>query len=349
MPNRLVLIGNGFDLAHGLKTSYNDFLNWYMCNSFDEFCSKGNFEDNLVSMKRKYFNRSRTYNAPPKNVQDVIKYLSIDEYEKLHYNSQFFKKLISLLEKGWVDIERQYFQKLKSVFLLTALSDEDKQKNVQTLNKDFDQIISLLTTYINTINSDIKQSSKLPLENPQLNFQRAFERNESMPVTFLNFNYTETLVSLGYASENDIIHIHGRASQVEKNPIIFGYGDETDPIYQAVEDSGENSYLEHIKSFAYYKTDNYKKLIDLIDSDEYEVFVCGHSCGLSDRILLSEIFEHKNCSSIEVFYHKRNDGSDNFKEITQEISRHFKPQNKAVMRRRIVNQDSKNIIPQQAN
>ena len=27
--NRLVLIGNGFDLAHGLKTSYQDFINWY--------------------------------------------------------------------------------------------------------------------------------------------------------------------------------------------------------------------------------------------------------------------------------------------------------------------------------
>ena len=27
--NRLVLIGNGFDLAHGLPTSYKDFINWY--------------------------------------------------------------------------------------------------------------------------------------------------------------------------------------------------------------------------------------------------------------------------------------------------------------------------------
>ena len=27
--NRLVLIGNGFDLAHGLKTSYKDFICWY--------------------------------------------------------------------------------------------------------------------------------------------------------------------------------------------------------------------------------------------------------------------------------------------------------------------------------
>ena len=27
--NRIILIGNGFDLAHGLKTSYADFINWY--------------------------------------------------------------------------------------------------------------------------------------------------------------------------------------------------------------------------------------------------------------------------------------------------------------------------------
>ena len=27
--NRLVIIGNGFDIAHGLKTSYTDFINWY--------------------------------------------------------------------------------------------------------------------------------------------------------------------------------------------------------------------------------------------------------------------------------------------------------------------------------
>ena len=28
--NRLVIIGNGFDIAHGLKTSYMDFINWYL-------------------------------------------------------------------------------------------------------------------------------------------------------------------------------------------------------------------------------------------------------------------------------------------------------------------------------
>lgn len=27
--NRLAIIGNGFDMAHGLKTSYMDFINGY--------------------------------------------------------------------------------------------------------------------------------------------------------------------------------------------------------------------------------------------------------------------------------------------------------------------------------
>jgi hypothetical protein len=28
--NRIVLIGNGFDLAHGLNTSYKHFICWYL-------------------------------------------------------------------------------------------------------------------------------------------------------------------------------------------------------------------------------------------------------------------------------------------------------------------------------
>ncbi|MDR1763164.1 MAG: bacteriophage abortive infection AbiH family protein, partial [Dysgonamonadaceae bacterium] len=30
--NRIILIGNGFDLAHGLKTSYKDFINDFWIN-----------------------------------------------------------------------------------------------------------------------------------------------------------------------------------------------------------------------------------------------------------------------------------------------------------------------------
>ena len=32
--NRLVIIGNGFDLAHGLKTKYEQFIRWYLGDFF---------------------------------------------------------------------------------------------------------------------------------------------------------------------------------------------------------------------------------------------------------------------------------------------------------------------------
>ncbi|MBO7224693.1 MAG: hypothetical protein J6V35_02135 [Bacteroidales bacterium] len=30
--NRIIIVGNGFDLAHGVKTSYKDFIEWYFVN-----------------------------------------------------------------------------------------------------------------------------------------------------------------------------------------------------------------------------------------------------------------------------------------------------------------------------
>ena len=53
--NRLVIIGNGFDLAHGLKTSYKDFIRWYLDDFFENlFKSKEDIsynDDGLLNIK----------------------------------------------------------------------------------------------------------------------------------------------------------------------------------------------------------------------------------------------------------------------------------------------------------
>ena len=85
----------------------------------------------------------------------------------------------------------------------------------------------------------------------------------------------------------------------------------------------------------YPKTGNYKTLLNFLDNGripfkkdvydriselEFEVIIYGHSCGLSDRILLKTIFEHKNCKRIYVAFHK---DIDDYFNKTIEISRHF--------------------------
>jgi hypothetical protein len=96
-----------------------------------------------------------------------------------------------------------------------------------------------------------------------------------------------------------------------------------------------------IKSFQYPKTDNYHKLLSFIEANDFEVFVVGHSCGLSDRTLLKTIFEHDKCLCIKTFHYKGEE-EDFYKRI--EISRHFSDKQK--MRLRLLPFDQNATIPQ---
>ena len=63
--NRIVLIGNGFDLAHGLPTKYENFINWYWEKRVNSFA--GNLtsisEDCLCSIKITSDNDNRCWNV----------------------------------------------------------------------------------------------------------------------------------------------------------------------------------------------------------------------------------------------------------------------------------------------
>ncbi|RZJ82749.1 MAG: hypothetical protein EOO20_24040 [Chryseobacterium sp.] len=127
------------------------------------------------------------------------------------------------------------------------------------------------------------------------------------------------------------------------NPIIFGFGDELDKDYAGFELERTKGIFEYIKSFWYFRTSNYHNLIRFIDESPYQIFILGHSCGLSDRTMLNMVFEHENCKSVKIFYYK-NGAFNNYTPITQEISRHFR--NKQQMRRKIIPFDRSIPMPQ---
>lgn len=45
MIKRIILIGNGFDLAHGMKTAYRNFINDYWTSTLEDYlnCTEGVF------------------------------------------------------------------------------------------------------------------------------------------------------------------------------------------------------------------------------------------------------------------------------------------------------------------
>ena len=70
--NKIFLIGNGFDLAHGLPTRYLDFITWYLKDSCLKAIESGQYQDDCITVKinRQHF-RSRSINIE-EYINDII-------------------------------------------------------------------------------------------------------------------------------------------------------------------------------------------------------------------------------------------------------------------------------------
>jgi 3-hydroxyisobutyrate dehydrogenase-like beta-hydroxyacid dehydrogenase len=63
----------------------------------------------------------------------------------------------------------------------------------------------------------------------------------------------------------------------------------------------------------------------------FELFVVGHSCGLSDKTMLETIFGSDQCKAIKIYHYK---GWSGYFEKSIQISRHFK--DKAAKREKLM-------------
>lgn len=357
--NRIILIGNGFDLAHGLKTSYADFIDWYWGEwgkrllrgqskiEEDRLCSfELNDTTNLTSWSMAwqgyYYKREKPW--IPWDEHQVIELAKQDSNLcSFSIKSGFFSEVCKDVEtKGWVDIENVYYSYLSSGVI-----------EPKVINDDLDYLRGKLVEYLSDIQKSItddmvkeglRRMMKVHIREKdiaysswdQFSLDDMFGKQKNLPerILLLNFNYT-TLADLYLPDQvrNSPNHIHGRLS----NPgsVIFGYGDELDENYKKIVNKNNNEYLRNIKSVKYLESSNYRHLLEFIESAPYQIFIMGHSCGNSDRTLLNTLFEHKNCVSIKPFYYIRKDGTDNYMELVQNISRNFTDMK--LMRDRVVN------------
>ena len=369
--NRLILLGNGFDLAHGLKTSYTDFIIWYLKDAFTKAYNEHKYEDVFIGLER-----VRLEEVQMGVIRDIPKY--IDYYYKhdlyaLLYNkdlyvagtvyhpffsvkikSKFWERLVlTCLRSNWVDIENEFYEELMRLLTISHL--EQKEAGIKKLNQAMEGLISILEKYLQNIDPMPVNEEYLELFKSEISMNEIVTvklgKNEIAHETqVLNFNYTSTVEnyfqpSLKMVSDVNyrVNYIHGKLGD-PKNRLIFGFGDEMDERYLKMKLEKTEGFLEYIKTFWYLKTSNYHDLIRFIDADDFQVFILGHSCGLSDRTMLNMIFEHENCKSIKIFYYNDKAGNNNFKNLTQEISKHFT--NEGVMRKKIVPFDKSSPMPQ---
>ena len=115
--NRRVLIGNGFDLAHGMKTKYSDFILWYFNNAIIILNNEIEYKDRLLVLK---FKDSRIANfkgnfTSMEQFKNKLKYYQSDIF--LNIKSPFFKILYEKFnDLDWINIEAEYYSFLKGLF-----------------------------------------------------------------------------------------------------------------------------------------------------------------------------------------------------------------------------------------
>ncbi|MBQ0907549.1 hypothetical protein KBJ98_02410 [Flavobacterium sp. F-328] len=183
--NRLVIIGNGFDLAHGLPTSYKDFIDDYWkkvacTNHDDDFISFQNLEQHFKFEKVE--NLKGMANCISQ-LDQKIKFLDGEIYKEhgnnhsgkyprlqiLNYKNHFFKLINQKSVQNWVDIENEYYKQLKSIvdFKQVGISQDKvefellRKNKILRLNKEFDQVKNGLVSYLESrvfINEEILTS-----------------------------------------------------------------------------------------------------------------------------------------------------------------------------------------------
>lgn len=394
--NRIVLVGNGFDLAHGLKTSYADFIDWYWENKAHELQDvySDTLDDKLSCLKVHesnwyafILNHSLCDLSSErfwKNIRNSTDNIECKSYPFFDFIQKEYE------EKGWVDIENAYYQFLTSEEipipnlnielnvikqkLIRYLSEIQKENKIKYLNevyekitepfkKDdisvnsfeiFEKIINTrlwstdvilkeligsfkhLNFYYDLSNIHKYKESGRTIENLKTDIE--FPKELLLPdkIMLLNFNYTniaDNYFSNLFSDKIIINHIHGSLDKPDS--VIFGYGDERDELFNVLQKRKDIESLRNIKTMRYLETPNYKNMLAFIESAPYQVLIMGHSCGQSDGTLLNTIFEHKNCFSIKPYYYKKPDGTDNYMELIQNISRNFTDMK--LMRDRVVN------------
>lgn len=173
--NRLVIIGNGFDIAHGLPTKYKDFIDDYWSN-----INKTYYKDELIELNideigsyegiKNYSELIDKLNThfKPYGEKWIVKFDGFEFFlhkplgnntsvtSLLKFKNNFFRIVCNNSVENWVDIENLYYNELKKIVklkprdILTTEENQLKEKRnqVESLNNEFNSIKNLFEKYL---------------------------------------------------------------------------------------------------------------------------------------------------------------------------------------------------------
>lgn len=280
---RLLVIGNGFDIAHGLRTKYSDFLD--ICLNKQEYLSQ--------------------YESDGKFINFVTKLHSKYKDLRLRMESNcwvnYFEERRSYLGENWIDFEKE----IKDVCEVAAtVSDQDYDRlsfvyrvffngyacfDLKYMRKGLLDLIDLLNLFL--------------LEVTKTRLGKYYKQVvEFAPTAVINFNYTSTFLNQ-YTKTIPLDFIHGKINE-DKNSIVLGFN-----TLGSTEKDIE--FAEFIKYFQMVNNDialnilhqksqktNKKESLTI-----EETMFFGHSMDKTDGDMIMEIIDKSK--SVKLLYHSK--------------------------------------------
>lgn len=335
LNNNLLIIGNGFDLEHDLKTHYTDF--------FDTINNNVSSKNEIILNNNKYL------------IEDnhLLLYL-LEEYKqnKLQGNNWIdieteLKKIISLIEEinvnKFIDNMNYYIggneytiidkiQSKSSYYFKNCLFpfiignnyykyiNEHYNISIKILEKDLNELTNMLRDYL--LEQDISNLTKT----------KDISDIDYKITHVLSFNYTDTFRQLYSDIDDDKIDfIHG---SLNKNNLVLGINETLteDTANKIIDTVYFKKYFQRI----YKKTDY--KYIDWLDHVNFDtVYIHGHSLDESDKEILEKIINSvlkKDTSTVKIFYydekHYRQEVTNLIKVLGKDVFQKYYFQNRII-------------------
>lgn len=320
MQNRKVLvIGNGFDLAHKLPTRYVDFLDFIVQFNFTYEMKKGNplygldrgrYKEFLVLLFR-----------DKREVEDIVNEL----YIKTHNNIwiAYFSVVMKEKKQNWVDFEKEIsiivstleahfdgydgsLEKCIEEIRIHAIFKTDLQnmaeKYAYKTVPDFENLV--VERYLEHL-SDLIRSLEIyfTLYVYSINNLKTVPDIVRLGLkpddAIISFNYTNTynrIYKNNQIHKENIHYIHGQAHLTANsdNNMVLGINE----IHEGKDIDNKLEYVRFQKYFqrAVKHTDaSYKDVFaDIGNQQIIEVFIYGHSLDVTDKDILKEIIENQH-------------------------------------------------------
>ncbi len=329
----ILVIGNGFDLAHKLPTTYGDFLKFVQ--NFQEY-QKGNMQQDNTFYS--YFKKLKEEKIDIFNEIDML----VSDNRWLKYFIRIFKERCNEGKTGWIDFESEIsiiIQALDSArhtlneqiksgteflkmtqeqlnILCPVINKDGKIYNTENytfesntidirkkhLSTDLNQLIRCLEIYLSDY---IETDSCQPLDiikNLQIN-------------GVISFNYTNTFERVyGKIFPNvKYDYIHGKAKldgNVDNCNLVLGI----DEYLQGEQRDKDNEFIQFKKFFQRIYKGTGSKYIDWLDDltlfddidskPDLNIYVYGHSLDVTDadifrRLILADY------AKTHIFYHSQ--------------------------------------------